>query len=88
MWRVVALFALLSFGAHAQVVTVSSLVRPATFGSPSSTVAALPTCNSAMSGQIYTVTNALTPALGVAVVGGGAVSVIVRCNATNWLVGQ
>jgi hypothetical protein len=55
---------------------------------PDTTAALLPTCSSAQTGAVYRVTNALTPALGVAVVGGGAVAVLVRCNGTAWLVGQ
>lgn len=57
------------------------------FGQPSSTVAALPSCTAALTGVIYTVTNALTPALNVLVVGGGAVTVLVHCNGTSWVVG-
>lgn len=52
------------------------------------TVTALPTCTASNSGVVYRVTDSLVPALGVAVAGGGAVAVIVRCNGTSWLVGQ
>lgn len=55
---------------------------------PSTTVAGLPTCNAGATGFVYLVTNALVPVLGSAVAGGGAVSVLVKCNGTNWLVGQ
>lgn len=55
---------------------------------PSSTVAGLPACGAATTGWVFIVTNALTPTLGLAVVGGGAVSVVVKCNGTSWLVGQ
>lgn len=51
-------------------------------------VSALPTCNASTSGWVYRVTDSLLPALNVTVIGGGAVSVVVRCNATNWVVGQ
>lgn len=65
------------------VVTVGGVSVP-----PSVTVAQLPACSAATSGWVYRVTDSLLPALGVAVAGGGAVSVLVRCNATAWLVGQ
>jgi hypothetical protein len=55
---------------------------------PSVTIASLPTCNAASAGNVYLVTNALTPVIGSSVVAGGAISVLVRCNGTNWLVGQ
>lgn len=52
------------------------------------TAASLPTCNAASTGVVYQVTDSLLPALGIVVAGGGAVSVLVRCNGTSWLVGQ
>lgn len=55
---------------------------------PSMTTAGLPVCGAATTGSVYRVTDALLPTLGVAVTGGGAVSVVVRCNGTAWLVGQ
>lgn len=57
------------------------------YGAPSATAAALPTCNAAALNRIYTVTDALAPAIAGVVVGGGAVTVMVRCNGTNWIVG-
>jgi hypothetical protein len=57
------------------------------FGQTSSTVAALPNCTAALTGLIYTVTDALGPALNILVVGGGAVTVLVHCNGTVWVVG-
>lgn len=70
--------------AAAQRLTGSSLYNYP----PSATTTTLPTCNAGAIGAVYIVTNALTPALGLTVVGGGAVSVVVKCNGTNWLVGQ
>jgi hypothetical protein len=55
---------------------------------PNTTVAGLPVCSATTSGWVYRVTDALVPALNGVVVGGGAVAVVVRCNATSWLVGQ
>jgi hypothetical protein len=78
---------LLCGAASAQVSMTSPTATVPAFGVPSSTVSGLPTCNAASNGQIITVTNALTPALAVAVVGGGAVSVLVHCNGTSWIVG-
>ena len=51
------------------------------------TVAALPTCNAAVKGTQYMVTDALTPVALASVVGGGAVNVPVTCNGTAWIVG-
>ncbi len=53
----------------------------------SSTVGALPACNAAIKGQIYFVTDALLPALGAIIAGGGAVNALVFCNGTNWIRG-
>ena len=58
-------------------------------GSPSlqqSTVASLPTCNSAAKGAMYLATDALTPIALSGVTGGGAVIVPVVCNGTTWIV--
>ncbi len=57
------------------------------FGVPSSLVANLPACNGLTNGVIYTVTNALAPTIAGIVVGGGAVTLLVHCNGTNWVVG-
>lgn len=53
---------------------------------PLATVAALPTCSAGNKGAIYMVTDALTPVALATVVGGGAVSVLVACNGSNWIV--
>lgn len=75
---------LLASSAHAEVMT--ALNPP--FIPMNTTVAGLPACTAANTGVVYRVTDALTPLLNIAVVGGGAVAVIVRCNGTNFLVGQ
>ncbi len=51
---------------------------------PSTTVALLPTCNSAISGSLYSVTDASAPAYNGALTGGGSVRVPVFCNGTAW----
>jgi hypothetical protein len=53
---------------------------------PSTVVASLPACNGSSNGSIYLVTNALTPTVGATVAGGGAVTVLVHCNGSNWVV--
>lgn len=53
---------------------------------PSSTVASLPTCNSASKGVQYLVTDALLPAALANVAGSGAVVIAVTCTGTNWIV--
>ena len=73
--------------ALAQNTMVVPQVSIVAFSVPSTTVANLPTCNAAANGQISTVTNALTPTLGLAVVGGGAITLLVHCNGTSWIVG-
>lgn len=54
---------------------------------PTITVAGLPVCNAGNNGSIYLVTNALLPTVLGIVVGGGAVSTLVHCNGTNFIVG-
>jgi hypothetical protein len=53
---------------------------------PSSTVLGLPTCNPGNTGLMYIVTNALAPVALATVAGGGAVTIGVTCNGTNWIV--
>lgn len=60
-------------------------VTPILSPPPPSTVAGLPAASAAM-GSIYQVTDALTPTIGAAVVGGGAVNLYVKSNGTLWLV--
>jgi hypothetical protein len=50
---------------------------------PFATVATLPAA-SANAGQLYIVTDALLPAIGAIIVGGGAVKVLVFSDGTNW----
>lgn len=85
--RALSLLALIATAASAQ--DAAHVVRIGTSALvPAVTVASLPACNAASTGNVYQVTNALGPTLGLTVVGGGAISVVVRCNGTNWLVGQ
>ena len=51
---------------------------------PLTTVAGLPPA-SANGGKLYIVTDALLPALGAIIVGGGAVKVVVFSDANNWI---
>lgn len=55
---------------------------------PSALVSALGACAAGNNGQISKVSDALTPAVGVVAVGGGAVAVLVHCQSgTGWIVG-
>ncbi len=89
MWRFAAIFFALAFAfqAHAQVTKVLPFdgTIVSTSNIPNKTVGTLPACSAAFNGQVYIVTDALLPSLGIAVVGGGAVTVFVVCNATSWL---
>jgi len=53
------------------------------FGAPAVIVSALPACNAAANGKIYTVTDALAPTIAGIVVGGGAVTLEVHIG--GWL---
>lgn len=64
--------------------TGSVSMNAAAFGLAGFTVAALP---AGTAGQTAFVTNALAPAFGSTVVGGGAVTCPVFYNGTNWVVG-
>lgn len=84
-----ALLALLAFGsgsALAQHVDSSSLSHVIA-NIRKSTVASLLVCNASSSGLIAQVSDALSPAVGSAVAGGGAVTVLAHCNGTSWVVG-
>jgi hypothetical protein len=50
-----------------------------------STVSALPTCNSAETGVILGVTDASSPAYGVALTGGSTSYALALCNGSSWL---
>lgn len=51
---------------------------------PVTTVAALPTCNTAAKGLLYAVSDATSPTYNGTLTGGGAVSVPVYCNGSSW----
>lgn len=69
--------------------SAEDIYRSANPFTPQSVLAAnLPACTTSLTGQVYSVTDALLPLLGAVVAGGGAVSVIVRCNGTSWLIGE
>jgi len=53
---------------------------------PSVAIGSLPTCNSAATGKMYFVTDALLPTSLAIVAAGGAVKIGVTCNGTNWIV--
>jgi hypothetical protein len=46
----------------------------------------LPTCNAAAKGQMYIVSDALSPIAIATVVGGGGITIGVTCNGSNWIV--
>ena len=48
-------------------------------------VGALPAATNANKGQFLIVTDALLPALGAIIIGGGAVNTLVFSNGTNWI---
>jgi hypothetical protein len=50
------------------------------------TISGLPTCNSGAKGSLAVVTDALLPAFLVTVGAGGAITVPVLCNGSNWVV--
>ena len=54
---------------------------------PANAVGSLPACNAGRNGDIRNVTDANAPTVGATVAGGGAVTTLVHCNATNWIVG-
>jgi hypothetical protein len=49
------------------------------------TVAGLPAANAGNKGQFFVVTDALLPAIGAIIIGGGAVNVLCFSNGTNWI---
>lgn len=75
-----ALCAAASASAETMALSPSQMIAGTT------TVGSLPSCTAGLNGQIYIVTDALLPAIGSAVGGGGAITVVVKCNATSWLV--
>ena len=87
-WSIVAVFFLVTLYsvAHAQLSIISG-PAPSTSSIPNVLVAGLPACSATNLGQVYVVTNALTPTILVAVVGGGAVVILVHCNGTAFVAG-
>lgn len=81
-----SLAALVAMTAVARAETMTALNPP--WIPMNVTFAQLPVCNAASTGVVYRVTDALLPVLNVAVAGGGAVAVLVRCNGTSFTVGQ
>jgi hypothetical protein len=73
------------FPANSQNVTKGGPIHSLTT-IPNGLVAALPPCNGGTNGAVMVVTNALTPVVGSIVVTGGAVTVLIHCNGTNWVV--
>lgn len=53
---------------------------------PLSAIGSLPTCNTAATGKMYMVTDALAPTALATIVAGGAIKIGVICNGTNWIV--
>lgn len=49
------------------------------------TVAALPTCNSASKGYLYEVTDASSPTFGGTLTGSSTTFTLAACNGTNWV---
>jgi len=82
----ILLLILLTTTANAQNSTISQNNQTIT-AVPNSTVGSLPVCNAANNGNIRNITDSLTPAVGVAIVGGGAVATLVHCNGSAWIVG-
>jgi hypothetical protein len=80
---IAGVWTLFSSPAFAESITVT--VNPNSL--PTTTVASLPACSASTQGLQYIVTNALTPVVLSAVVGGGAVVVKTYCNGTTWIVG-
>ena len=54
---------------------------------PTMTIGTLPSCNGGNRGRLFVVTDALTPVVLTAAIGGGAVTVKVFCNGSSWIVG-
>lgn len=82
MKRLIIIPLLVSTLAHAETMSVSPNVPQA----PATTVGSLPACSTALRGRIYIATDALLPAALAVVAAGGAVTVAVVCNGTNWIV--
>ena len=57
-----------------------------TSGTIGSGATQIPSCSAALKGAMYIVSDALTPVALSTAVGGGAVTVGITCNGTNWIV--
>ena len=53
---------------------------------PAGTVSGIPACAAGTQGQMFIVTDALTPVALAVVVAGGSAKTGVLCNGTNWIV--
>ncbi len=63
-----------------------TVTMPSTFKLTPVAISGLPTCNSGAKGSVAVVTDALLPAFLATVAAGGAVTVPVVCNGSNWIV--
>jgi hypothetical protein len=68
------------------VTSVGAVATTCTPKRPVTTVGSLPSCTSGIKGQMQMVTDALVPVAIATVAAGGAVSIGVTCNGTNWIV--
>jgi hypothetical protein len=83
MKKIAIILALLTSPAVAETMSISP---PSISQAPTSTIGALPACSTSLRGRIFIVTDALVPAALATVAAGGAVTVGVICNGTNWIV--
>lgn len=74
-------------GSGAQTLVTSFTIKGGVPIRPSSTVAALPTCDAARTGGMAWVTDANATTFLSTVAGGGANKVPVSCDGTNWVIG-
>jgi hypothetical protein len=71
-------------GSPAVSITPTAVVLGAAVQLSTLTVSTLPTCNTAAKGDLYAVSDALSPTWGSTLVQGGAIYTIALCNGTNW----
>lgn len=86
-WLTALVLCLTSICANKLARAESTLITPPPQVITNTTIANLPACSAVNAGAIYRVTNALAPTIGLAVAAGGAITVLVDCNGSNWLVG-
>jgi hypothetical protein len=84
MAAVLVVAVMLTHGARADMFGSVAPAQPTR--APSSTVAALPSCNTINIGLVYLVTDALIPVARAIVAGGGAIVIPVVCSGASWLV--